>query len=193
MLLCVAAAAAAYVGMGPAPAIQSRAAVAMAGNKKIYGIDAFDYDTGLFEVREVEISKPPVYLLSRIEELKVATAVSELGVLSALEENGVFSALEKAGAFSTAEKLLPTIESLGLLSLFQDLLEVEAGTTFTIANFLLVTTPALLALQICGFVGIPEGAGVGLEALFGLTLTTAGAVLFVTAFLISILQGDQAR
>merc|ERR1712060_870113 len=122
----------------------------MAGNKKVYALDALEYDTGLFEVREVEVSKPPVSLLKRISELKIATAVSEVGLLSTLEENGIFSKLESAGAFSTAEKLLPTIESLGLLSLFEDLLEVEAGTLFTAANFLIVFTPALLTLQICG-------------------------------------------
>lgn len=55
--------------------------------------------------------------LSRIKELKVATAVAELGLLTQAEELGVFSKLESVGAFSLAEKALPIIENLKILSL----------------------------------------------------------------------------
>lgn len=67
---------------------------------------SFDQD-GLFEGREISVSKPPIRLLERIEELRVLSSVSDAGLLSSAEEAGVFSKLEAAGAFSTAEKLLP--------------------------------------------------------------------------------------
>jgi len=194
MLAIAVTTAAAYMAPhAAAPAIQRRApqgAVAMAGNKKIYGVDAVEYDTGLFEVREVEISKPPVSLLKRIGELKVATTVSELGLLSTLEENGVFSKLENAGAFSLAEKALPTIESLGLLSLFEELLDVECGTIFTAANFLIVFAPAIFTLQICGFLPFPEGPVVPLELLTFAGTLAGGVALWITAYIIGVLQGD---
>ena len=85
----------------------------MAMNKKVQGLQGME-SGALLEVREVDVGKPPVYLLSRLQELKAATALSELGALSFLEEKGAFSFLEEKGAFSTAEKLLPTVEKLGL-------------------------------------------------------------------------------
>ena len=108
--------ASAFSPVGSAPGAQLRAGVVVMGqNKKVIGFEDFDKGgfseaPGLFEASEVDRGKPPVYLLSKIEELKLATTVSELGLLSGAEEAGVFSSLEKAGAFSTAEKLLPTIE-----------------------------------------------------------------------------------
>ena len=129
-----------------------------------------------------------MYLLKSIEDAGLARGVADAGLLSKAEEAGVFSTLEKLGAFSLAEKLLPTIESLKLLSLFEKLLDVEAGLTFSLANFLIVSGPVLVVLQICGFLGIPEGPAVLPELLFlGGTLVGGGA-LFVTAFLISKLQ-----
>jgi len=160
----------------------------MAQNKKVYGFD--DGADVLFEGREIDAGKPPVYLISRIEELRLATAVSEAGLLSTLEENKVFSSLEKAGAFSTAEKLLPTIEDLKLLSLFEDALNVEAGVLFTLANYLIVLGPAFFTLQICGFVPLPSGPAVPLEALLALSSLTAGAALWAVAFAVSKLQSD---
>merc|ERR1719331_1014092 len=158
----------------------------MQADRKLYAFE--DESTMVFEAREVSIKRKPVYLLKGIEQLKVATAVKELGLLSKAEEAGVFSTLEKLGAFSLAEKLLPTIESLKLLSLFEKLLDVEAGLTFSLANFIIVSGPVLITLQICGFLGIPQGPAVAGELLFlGGTLVGGGA-LFVTAFLISKLQ-----
>merc|ERR1712039_755031 len=161
----------------------------MVGGKKVYGFDGYDGEA-LFEGREVEIEKPPVYLLSRLGELKVATFVSELGLLSTLEENGIFSKLESAGAFSTAEKLLPTIESLGLLSKFEESLEVEAGLIFTAANFALAFPFILLLLTGFGFAPAPSGVGVPLEITFCLAVAAVGAVLFAQAYAVSLLQGD---
>ena len=103
-----------------------------------------------------------VYLLKAVEDLKVATAVRDLGLLSKAEEAGVFSKLEGLGAFSLAEKLLPTIEKWKLLSLFESLLDVEAATTFTAANFIIVSGAVLWVLQLFGFVPIPQGPGASL-------------------------------
>jgi len=178
------------------PGAQLRAGVvAMAQNKKVIGYQDFDKGglgeaPGLFEAREFDRGKPPVYLLSRIEELKLATAVSEAGLLSTAEENGVFSSLEKAGAFSTAEKLLPLVEQLGLLTLFEDSLEVEAGLIFTLANWLIVFGPILLTLQVCGFVPGATGPVVPLEALLCLGTTAAGAAAWALAFAVGQLQED---
>jgi len=187
--LAVAAASLAYVGPLSAPVIQRRASVSqMAAEKKVLELDEFNQ--GLFEVREVDVSKPPVQLLSRLEELKAATTVSELGLLSLAEENQVFSKLESAGAFSTIEKLLPTIESLGLLSTVEGLFDVEAGLIFTVANTLLAFPFILLLLQ--GFAFLPGATGVGvpLEVLLDLASAAAGAALFALAYAISLLQGD---
>ena len=111
--LCIAATSA-FAPMASRPTLMQAARTSvpiMAGGvKKINSFD--DTGNGVFEVREVSYDKPPVALLSRVEELRWATAVSELGLLSAAEEAGVFSKLESAGAFSKIEALLPTIENL---------------------------------------------------------------------------------
>ena len=133
----------------------------------------------------MDAGKPPVYLLTRVEELKAATFLSESGLLSAAEDAGAFSTLENLGAFSLAESLLPTIEKLGLLSKFEALLDVEAGLTFTAANFLLALLPTVFVLQICGFVPGASGVGVPLELLAFLTTSAAGLTLFATAYAIS--------
>uniref|UniRef100_A0A7S0LPI8 Uncharacterized protein n=1 Tax=Coccolithus braarudii TaxID=221442 RepID=A0A7S0LPI8_9EUKA len=172
--------------------IQSRAptlGVTMAANKKVWSYEGVDGDV-LFEGREVDFGRPPVKLLSRIEELKVATTVSELGLLSFAEENGVFSTLENAGAFSTAEKLLPVIEELGVLSLLESTLDVDAGLIFTVANYLLVVTPAYGALAICGFAPIPEGPFIVIDALVAAGLLTSGVLVWAWAFAVSKLQED---
>merc|ERR1719487_2561707 len=81
-------------GMQPAvAAMRSSPAPLMGANKKVISIAGFD-DSELYEVREVDVGKPPVYLLKRIEDLRLASTVSELGLLSAAEDAGVFSTLE---------------------------------------------------------------------------------------------------
>lgn len=157
----------------------------MAGTKKIV---SFEQD-GLFEGREISYQRPPVKFLSRVNELEVATAVSDAGLLSLAEENGVFSTLEGLGAFSLAEKALPTIEKLKLLSFAESLFDVEAGLIFTAANFLIVFTPVLLTLQICGFVPLPKDILFAAPELLVCGGTFAvGAALFVLALGISKLQ-----
>jgi hypothetical protein len=186
MLLCVGAAMAfSPVVNQPAMAGSARSsAVTMGGTKKLWGFA----DDGLFEGREVSFAKPPVNLLSRLNEIEASTYIAEAGLLSKAEELGVFSKLESLGAFSTAEALLPTIEKLRLLSTFEALVNVEAGLLFTFANFLIVFAPTLFVLQICGFVPMPDGPAVLLELGVDAASLAAGAALFATAFLISKLQ-----
>lgn len=177
-------------GMQPAAAaMRSSATPLMGASKKVISIAGFD-DSELYEVREIDYGKPPVYLLKRIEDLRLATAVSEAGLLSAAEDAGVFSTLENLGAFSLAEKALPVIEDLGVLTLMQDSLDVEAGLLFTYANWLLALAPIYALVASFGFLPAPSGVAVVPAALIALSTTTAGAVLFAWAFAVSKLQED---
>tara|TARA_B110001452_G_C15164731_1_gene404995 strand:- start:388 stop:1008 length:621 start_codon:yes stop_codon:yes gene_type:complete len=167
------------------PAVKRVSSPAMAADKKIL---SFEQD-GLFEGREITYKRPPVRFLSRLNELNVATGVSEAGLLTAAEDNGVFSTLEGLGAFSLAESLLPTIESLKLLSLTEAAFEVEAGLLFTAASFLTACTPVLLTLQICTFIPFPNSPIAAVpEAAFCLGTLTGGLVLFPLAFIVDKLQ-----
>ena len=113
---------------------------------------------------------------------------AELGLLSKAEELGAFSTLEKLGAFSLIEKTLPLVEKLGLLSLFEDSLETEAGLLFSLSGFILAAGPVLFTLQICGFVPSPSGPLIGVEVAADAALLALGAVGFAGAFAISKLQ-----
>jgi len=174
----------------PAPSVPAlprslrAAASPVMADRKVYGFD----DTTVFEAREVSVKRKPVYLLKAIEGTGVATFTAEAGVLSGLENAGAFSTLENLGAFSLIESTLPLIENLKLLSLFESLLDVEAGFIFTAASFLLASFPVLVVLQICSFFPIPSGPAVGLEVLFAGGTLTLGVVLFATAFAVSKLQ-----
>lgn len=186
MLLCVSAATAfSPLSVGPSVVPHSlRAAAPVMVTRKVYAFD----NEGVFEAREVGIAREPVYLLSAVENLGVATAVSDLGLLSAAEEAGVFSTLEKFGAFSLAEKLLPVIEDLKLLTTFEKLLDVEFALQFSVAGFILVTGPILFTLQICGFVPFPSGPAVAAEVAFDAVTLTLGLAGVVTALIIGKLQ-----
>ena len=130
-----------------------------------------------------------MYLLDAIGKSGVATFTAEIGALSKAEELGVFSTLENLGAFSIAEKALPLVEKLRLLSLFESLLEIEAGFTFSIGGFLLAAGPIVIVLQSFAFLPTPKTVpGIGLEAAFDLATLVGGGALLVTAFIISKLQ-----
>lgn len=187
--LAVAAVSLAYVAPLSAPSSQGRMpAVQMAASKKVIQME--NMNGGLFEARETNLRKPPVYLLSRLEELKAATTLSEVGLLSLAEKNKVFSSLESAGAFSTVEKLLPTIEKLGLLTFIEESLDTPNGNLFTLANTLLFFPFGLLMLQGFAFLPSAEGIFIPLELLTDLVAFSAGAALFVLAYGVSLLQGD---
>ena len=178
-------------GMQPAAAaMRSSASPLMAANKKVISIAGFD-DSELYEVREVDVGRPPVYLLKRIEDLRLATSVSEAGLLSAAEENGVFSTLENLGAFSLAEKALPVIEDLGVLTLMQDSLDIDSGLIFSLANWLIALAPIYTLVAAFGFLPSPAGTPFLIPALLvGLSTTAVGVAIFAWAFAVSKLQED---
>jgi len=186
----VAASCSAYVGPVVGPATRRAPGLRMmAAEKKVIQME--DLEDGLFEVREVDIKVPPVYLLSGLENLKVATAVSEAGLLSTAEDLKVFSTLEGLGAFSLAEKALPTIEKLKLLSLFENCLNVPNGFLFTGALTLITFPPNLLLLQgfgIVPFVQLPKGPLIGVELAVDVVSLTAGIALFALATAVGKLQ-----
>merc|ERR1719310_1239386 len=161
------------------PAMRSAASPLMAANKKVISIAGFD-DSELYEVREIDVGRPPVYLLKRIEDLRLATTVSELGLLSLAEEAGAFSTLEKLGAFSLAEKALPVIEDLGVLSLMQDTLDVESGLLFSIANWLIATPLIYVLLASFAFAPNPLANPVSTVAFVTVAtgLTASGVAIF---------------
>merc|ERR1719231_487155 len=108
-------AAAAIVTPASRPAVQSRVAgPTMAASKKIISMEGFPTNSDeLFEVREINYKRPPVKILSRLNEMQVATSVADAGLLSAAEEAGVFSTLDSVGAFSLIEKSPPPREIQG--------------------------------------------------------------------------------
>ena len=112
------------------------------------------------------------------------------GLLSAAEEAGVFSTLESVGAFSLIEKSLPLLEKFKVLSTLEPAVAVDAGLLFTLPNFLLVLGPALLSLQICGFVPLPAGPAVVPEAVVCLGTLVAGVAAWALALVVSLLQDD---
>merc|ERR1719261_183833 len=139
LLACLCASAAAFQApLAARPVVAQRGDASMQISKKVI---TFDQD-GVFEGRETVITKPPLQLLARIEELRVLSAVADAGLLSLAEENGVFSSLENAGAFSKIEKLLPLADDLKLLSTLEGLLNVPAN--------LLVIAAGAAALTLAG-------------------------------------------
>merc|ERR1712094_38066 len=84
-------------------------------------------------------------------------------------------------------------EKLGLLSILEEAVDIEAGLIFTGANFLIASGPTLLVLQICGFFPKAEGIVILPEALFVLGSTAVGVAFFVLGFIASILQTTTRR
>merc|ERR1719155_244416 len=106
------------------PAVAGRAANA---NMQLGGkVVSFDQD-GVFDQDARVKTKPPLKLLSRLEELGLLTTLSEAGVLSSAESAGLFSKLEAAGAFSTAEKLLPLADKFNVFGTLESLLQVNSA------------------------------------------------------------------
>merc|ERR1719281_373634 len=93
-------------------------------------------------------------LLSKVQSLKIATALSEAGVLSSAEKAGLFSQLEKGGAFSTAEKLLPIADQIGFLQLVEGTLNTKSGDLVTRGIGLVLLGPIYLAVVQQGY--LPE-------------------------------------
>jgi hypothetical protein len=162
----------------PAPAMQLNP---LTVNKKVIG---FDQD-GLFEGREIAQPKPPLKLLSRVQELRVLTTLADAGLLSKAQEAGVFSKLEEAGAFGLIEKTLPIIDKLGVLGGLEGALYVPANLQVFAALALLGGETGLILL-------IPDD-NVALVAIQALTALVAGGgavTLLASAYFFSLLQGE---
>merc|ERR1719453_318301 len=183
-LLCCTSAVAAYMAptLPNRPVVASRAgATPMALERKMI---SFDQD-GVFEGREVAVPKPPMRILTRLEELQVLTSVSDAGLLSAAEEAGVFSKLESAGAFSTIEGLLPTLDKLKLLSTSEELLQVDAWKLSGLGAALIIGELTLIS-----FVPDDSALLVGVQGVTALAAGAAAVTLFALSFLFSLLQDE---
>jgi hypothetical protein len=76
MLACLSAAAAYTPPMSAVTVSRRAVAPSMQVSKKIWTFEGFD-DSVLFEAREVSYKRPPVKILSRLNELKISTAVAD--------------------------------------------------------------------------------------------------------------------
>jgi len=175
------------------PAAQARPTTSRAGtptmqlsqltntSKKITGFDR----EGVFEARELSQPKPPVKLLNRVSELRVLSSLADLGLLSKAESAGVFSKLESIGAFSTIEKLLPLADDLNLLGTLENLLNVPA-------NIQVLAGLALLGgeVGVISFVPDDNAALIAFQAITALLAGGGTVTLFASAYLFSLLQGD---
>jgi hypothetical protein len=147
---------------------------------------SFDRE-GVFEAREVSNKKPPVKLLNRIQELRLLTTLADAGLLSKAEESGLFSKLESAGAFSTVEKLLPLIDSLGVVGAAENLLNVPAFVQALGAIALLGGEIGVIAL-------VPDDNAIeiGIQVVTGLLAGGGAVTLLASAFFFSLLQGEDS-
>jgi hypothetical protein len=147
---------------------------------------SFDRE-GVFEAREISSKKPPVKLLNRIQELRLLTTLADAGLLSKAEEAGLFSKLESAGAFSTAEKLLPLIDSLGVVGAAENLLNVPAFVQALGAIAILGGEIGVIAL-------VPDDNAIeiGIQVVTGLLAGGGAVTLLASAFFFSLLQGEDS-
>ena len=78
MLACLSVAAAYTPPLSAVTTSRRAVAPSMQVAKKLWSFEAFDPNDGLFEAREVAYQRPPVKILSRLNELKVSTTIAEL-------------------------------------------------------------------------------------------------------------------
>lgn len=160
------------------PTISRAVSPSMAGNLN------FDQD-GMFDAKPAASGKPPIKILTRVEELRVLSNLADAGLLSSAEEAGLFTKLENAGAFSAAEKLLPLADDLKLLSLAEKLLNTDSSALTLAAAALLGGELGLIAL-------VPDDNSVlvGVQVATGV-LAGAGAVTLVAvSSLFGLLQAE---
>jgi hypothetical protein len=77
MLACLSAAAAYTPPLSAVTTSRRAVAPSMQVTKKLWSFEGFD-DSTLFEAREVSYKRPPVKILSRLNELKVSTTIADL-------------------------------------------------------------------------------------------------------------------
>ena len=76
MLACLSVAAAYTPPLSAVTTSRRAVAPSMQVTKKLWSFEGFDEST-LFEAREVAYKRPPVKILSRLNELKVSTAIAD--------------------------------------------------------------------------------------------------------------------
>lgn len=145
-------------------------------------IVSFDQD-GVFDQAVKGSTKPPVKLLSRLEELGLLSSLAETGFLSNAEASGLFSKLEAAGAFSSAEKLLPLADKLNVLALAETLINVPSAVLTLGALSLLAGEYGLITV-------VPDDstALVALQAVTGVVAGLGGVTLLAASYLFGLLQ-----
>ena len=77
MLACLSVAAAYTPPLSAVTTSRRAVAPSMQASKKLWSFEGFDPADGLFEAREVSYERPPVKILSRLNELKVSTAIAD--------------------------------------------------------------------------------------------------------------------
>ena len=78
MLACLSVAAAYTPPLSAVTTSRRAVAPSMQASKKLWSFEGFDPNDGLFEAREVSYERPPVKILSRLNELKISTAIADL-------------------------------------------------------------------------------------------------------------------
>ena len=78
MLACLSVAAAYTPPLSAVTTSRRAVAPSMQASKKLGSFEGFDPADGLFEAREVSYERPPVKILSRLNELKISTAIADL-------------------------------------------------------------------------------------------------------------------
>lgn len=120
-------------------------------------------------------TKPPVKLLTRVEQLKLLTKAEKAGLLSAAEKSGLsLSSIEKLGLLSKAEEF-------GVLSAATD--PGTPGTLFTLSLALLLLGPFVVYL-------VPEDYPfeIGVQAFVALLSVVGGSAAFAASNFVSNLQ-----
>merc|ERR1719258_176481 len=159
-------------------AVRRDSAISMQLNSKFVN---FDQD-GVFEGRS-SAAKPPLKLLTRLEDLGLLSSLGEAGVLSAAEEAGLFSKLESAGAYSSIEKLLPLADKLNVFGTVEGLINVDSTTLVLLATVLLAGEVGLITV-------VPDDntALIAVQALTGVAAGAAAVTLLRASYLFSLLQ-----
>jgi len=167
-------------------AISRGGAVQMAGDGTVVK-NAAGYDQdGLFNDLNIGGGKkPPLKILSRVEELRILSTLADTGLLSKAEADGVFTKLEKGKAFSKIEKLLPLADDLKLLSTAEGLLNQDSSSLFIAGVALLVGEAGLIYV-------VPDDntALVAVQAVTGLAAGVGGIALLGVSSFFSLLQGS---
>jgi hypothetical protein len=157
--------------------------------KQIFGEAAYKSFVESYDPEALLIGGPKYNIVQRVRQLKLLTVTAESGLLEALEAKGL--------TLSQVEKLLPVVDSLGLLPF----LSKNKELLLSVAPLLIEPAPALLPILVSvlktpastfsttGFALLAAGAyeTVSNTALFGAPLVLLGLPLVVLG---SVLSGS---